>query len=127
MYNFQLGKTKFPGNCLFSDFTSTFSMTMSIFLIITNLKIIKDSKTEDKLVNFEGLSVQMLAELARNNIITLNDFADLSSYELIDENDGILKNFDIDQKTADKMIMRAREDWFKDEQISDTKNTSSDV
>ena len=37
----------------------------------------------------------MLAQLANENIVTLIDFADLASFELIDKEEGIFKNLDI--------------------------------
>jgi len=53
--------------------------------------------------------------LAINNIFTLNDFANLSTYDLIDKDEGIFKELDIEEKTVNDMIMKARERWFKDE------------
>tara|TARA_Y100000590_G_C15739759_1_gene1019831 strand:- start:3845 stop:5422 length:1578 start_codon:yes stop_codon:yes gene_type:complete len=96
---------------------------------IKNIKIIEDSKIEDELRNFEGLNIKMLAQLAKNNVITLNDFADLSTDELIDQNDGILKDYDIDQLTAEKLIMKARENWFKEDKDNniDEVNKSNNV
>ena len=69
----------------------------------------------------------MLAHLAKNNILTLDDFADLSTYELIDKNEGLLKDFDIDEKTANELIMKARENWFDKENNSEEINTTKDV
>ena len=84
-----------------------------------NLKIVEDLKTEDKLKNFEGMDIRMVARLAKNNILTLDDFANLSTSELIDKNDGIFKDFDLDEDTANKLIMKARESWFSEENKSD--------
>ncbi|MBG77360.1 MAG: hypothetical protein CFH22_00856 [Alphaproteobacteria bacterium MarineAlpha5_Bin12] len=84
-----------------------------------NLKIVEDLKTEDKLKNFEGMDIKMIARLAKNNILTLDDFANLSTSELIDKNDGIFKDFDLDEDTANKLIMKARESWFSEENKSD--------
>ena len=61
----------------------------------------------------------MLAHLAKNNILTLDDFADLSTYELIDKKEGIFKDFDLDENTANKLIMKARESWFVDNNKAD--------
>ena len=84
-----------------------------------NLKIIEELKTQDKLRNFEGLSIKMLAHLAKNNILTLDDFANLSTFELIDKKEGIFKDFDLDENTANKLIMKARESWFVDNNKAD--------
>ena len=56
----------------------------------------------------------MLAQLAKENIVTLNDFADLASFELIDKEEGIFKNLDIQEEIINNMIMQAREKWFID-------------
>ena len=54
----------------------------------------------------------MLSQLAKENIVTLNDFADLASFELIDKEEGIFKNLDIEEEIINNMIMQAREKWF---------------
>ena len=90
-----------------------------------NIKIIEDSKTEDDLRNFEGLNIKMVAKLAENKILTLDDFANLSTYELIDKQEGIFKDFDLDEKTVNNLIMKARESWFV-ENNTDV-NNSTDV
>ena len=58
----------------------------------------------------------MIALLAVNDICTLDDFANLSTYELIDKNEGIFKELDVEEKTINDMIMKSREKWFKKEQ-----------
>ena len=57
---------------------------------------------------------KMLALLAKENILTLNDFADLATFELIDKQEGIFRNLDIDEEKINNMIMKARENWFKE-------------
>jgi len=90
-----------------------------------NIKIIEDFKTEDDLKNFEGLNIKMVAKLAENKILSLDDFANLSTYELIDKEEGIFKDFDLDEKTVNNLIMKARESWFV-ENNTDV-NNSTDV
>ena len=90
-----------------------------------NIKIIEDFKTEDDLKNFEGLNIKMVAKLAENKILSLDDFANLSTYELIDKEEGIFKDFDLDEKTVNNLIMKARESWFI-ENNTDV-NNSTDV
>ena len=46
----------------------------------------------------------------KNKILTKNDLADLSSEELVDILGDKLQNIE----DANKIIMKAREDWFKD-------------
>ena len=48
-------------------------------------------------------------------IVSLNDFAELSTYDLIDKKEGILKDFDMEESTVNKMIMKARESWFPED------------
>ena len=53
----------------------------------------------------------MLVILGKNNIKTKNDLADLSSDELLEIVEDKIQSID----DANKIIMKAREDWFKDE------------
>ena len=53
--------------------------------------------------------------LAKNNIITIDDFADLASFELIDKEEGIFKALNLDENTVNNMIMTAREKWFSED------------
>ncbi len=81
-----------------------------------DIKIINEKIKDEELKKLEGINNKMLSLLAKNNILTLNDFADLATFELIDKEEGIFKNLDIDQKVADSMIMKAREKWFVEEE-----------
>ena len=77
-----------------------------------DIKIINEKIKDEELKKLEGMNNKMLSLLAKNNILTLNDFADLATFELIDKEEGIFKNLDIDEKVIDNMIMQAREKWF---------------
>ncbi len=77
-----------------------------------NLKIINENIKDEKLLNLEGMNNAMLALLANANILTINDFAELATYELIDKDEGILRNLDLEEEEVNKMIMKARENWF---------------
>ncbi len=79
-------------------------------------KIIDEKILDQELINLNGINNKMLALLAKNGISTLDDFANLATYDLIDKNEGIFKKLDIEEKTVNSMIMKAREKWFKDEQ-----------
>ncbi len=59
--------------------------------------------------NLKGMTISMLALLAKENILSLNDFADLASYELIDKDEGIFKKLDVDEDIINRMIMEARD------------------
>ena len=80
-----------------------------------NLKIIDKNINDEKLKKLEGMDNKILAELAKAKILTINDFADLASFELLDKEEGILKDLDIDEELINNMIMKARESWFVDE------------
>ena len=56
------------------------------------------------------LDSEMLVMLGKNNIKSKNDLADLSSEELLDIVGEKLQGID----EANKVIMKAREDWFKE-------------
>ena len=60
------------------------------------------------------MNTNILAELAKSNIVTLDNFADLATFELIDKEEGILRKLDLDEEVVNKMIMKARENWFVD-------------
>jgi len=81
-----------------------------------DIKIINEKISDQELINLHGINNKMLALLAKNGIYSLDDFANLATYDLIDKNEGILKELDIEEKTINGMIMKAREKWFKDEQ-----------
>ncbi len=80
-----------------------------------NLKIIEENIKDENLKNLEGMNNNILAELAKAKILTIDDFADLATFELIDKEEGILRNLDIDEDIVNKMIMKARENWFTEE------------
>ena len=77
-----------------------------------NLKIVDEKIKDQDLKSLNGMSINMLALLAKENILTLNDFADLASYELIDKDEGIFRQLEIDEELVNKMIMDAREKSF---------------
>ena len=81
-----------------------------------DIKIINENIKDEELKKLEGINNKMLSLLAKNNILTLNDFADLATFELTDKDDGIFKTLDIDEKVIDNMIMKAREKWFVGEE-----------
>ena len=81
-----------------------------------DIKIVNENIKDEELKKLEGINNKMLSLLAKNNILTLNDFADLATFELTDKQEGIFKNLDIDEKVVDSMIMKAREKWFVEEE-----------
>ena len=79
-----------------------------------DIKIINEKISDNELKNLNGINNKMLALLAANNICTLDDFADLSTYDLIDKEEGMLRELDIEENIVNDMIMKAREKWFDD-------------
>jgi len=78
----------------------------------------KELGVEDSLINFEGLSAQMLEALAEDGIKTLDEFATCADWELaggwttVDgervKDDGILEKFDVSLEEAQDLVMTAR-------------------
>ena len=73
---------------------------------------------EDNLINFEGLTSQMLEALAEDGIKSLEDFATCADWELAGgwttvegervKDDGILEPFDVSLTEAQELVMTAR-------------------
>ncbi len=73
---------------------------------------------EDSLVNFEGLTPQMIEALALDDVKTLEDFATCADWELaggwttVDgervKDEGVLEKFDVSLEEAQNMVMTAR-------------------
>ena len=84
---------------------------------------LKELGVDESLINLKGMTQGMLVILGQKNIKKINDFADLSSDELIggfDEVkgkkiriDGYLEEFSLSRKEADELIMSAREIAYK--------------
>ena len=78
----------------------------------------KELGVEDSLINFEGLSPQMLQALAEDGVKTLDEFATCADWELaggwttVDgervKDDGILEKFDVSLEEAQDLVMTAR-------------------
>ena len=86
-------------------------------------KKLKELGVEDLLINLKGLTPGMLVTLGEKKIKSLNDFAELSTDELIggyDEKkgkkykiDGYLEEFALSRTEAEELIMNARKIAFK--------------
>ena len=73
-----------------------------------NLEILKSSGMDNYLLDYDDLTTDQLLKLKENKILTRDQLADLSSFELIE----ILTELDND--IADKIIIDSRQHWFKD-------------
>ena len=84
---------------------------------------LKELGVEEELVKLKGMTQGMLVILGQKNIKKINDFADLSSDELIGGYDeikgkkirinGYLEEFSLSRKEADDLIIAAREIAYK--------------
>jgi len=78
----------------------------------------KEMGVEQSLIDFEGLTPQMLEALAEDDVKTLEDFATCADWELaggwttVDgqrvKDDGLLEKFDVSLEEAQNMVMTAR-------------------
>ena len=73
---------------------------------------------DDALTAIEGLTPVMLVALGESGVKTLDDLADLSTGELVDAGDGILRGTGLTEKEASAVIMAARAHWFEGEQAA---------
>jgi N utilization substance protein A len=91
------------------------------FLEAANAKAMENARAmgvEDSLVEFEGLTPQMLEALAEDGIKTLEDFATCADWELAGgwttengqrkKDEGVLEKFDMSLEEAQTLIMTAR-------------------
>ena len=86
-------------------------------------KRIKELGLSESLINLKGLTPGMLVTLGEQKILSLEEFADLASDELIGGFDiikgerikikGYLEDFALSRKEADDLIMTARDKAYK--------------
>ena len=82
------------------------------------LETAREMGVEDSLIEFEGLTPQMLVALGEDGVKTLDDFATCADWELaggwtsVDgqrvKDDGVLEPFDVSLEEAQNMVMTAR-------------------
>ena len=75
--------------------------------LVTDEKI-KSLNPSDELLAIEGITAELAVSLAEMEVTTVDDLADLATDELMVV-DGM------DEETAGKLIMKARESWFQEE------------
>ncbi len=91
------------------------------YLEAANIKAMESARAlgvEDSLVNFEGLTPQMLEALGQDGIKTLEDFATCADWELAGgwtteggvrkKDEGVLEKFEMSLEEAQHLVMTAR-------------------
>lgn len=74
-------------------------------------KKLKSLGMADDLAQFPGLTQEWLEKLGENKILTLDDFADLSTVELLE----MLPGSTLSAEDAGQLIMNARASWFEED------------
>jgi N utilization substance protein A len=69
----------------------------------------------DALAAIPGLTAAMAVTLGEAGIKSLDDFADLSTDEVIDHEEGVLREYALTEEEANRLIMAARAHWFDDD------------
>lgn len=77
----------------------------------TRQKELEAAGVEAALIDLDGMNKEILAVLAKNEIKTLDDFAELATDELLD----FLPKGMLNQTQAGEMIVKAREHWFAED------------
>jgi len=70
----------------------------------------------DDIINLQVFTPAMIVALGEAGVKELDDLADLSGDELVNTEDGILREFDIRLEDANEIVMSARAHWFDDEE-----------
>lgn len=79
----------------------------------TLTKKLAELNVADDLKTMDGLNLDMLVALGEAGVKTLDDFADLAGDELLE----IIGTTNMDNETANALIMKAREHWFEEGKI----------
>jgi N utilization substance protein A len=95
------------------------------------LEAAKELGVEQSLIDFEGLTPQMMVALAEDGVKTLEDFATCADWELAGgyttvegervKDDGLLESFDVGLEEAQQLVMTARVmlGWVTEEQLAE--------
>ncbi|GHD98444.1 transcription elongation factor NusA [Defluviimonas sp. 20V17] len=94
---------------------------------------------QDSLVNFEGLTPQMIEALAEDGVLTLEDFATCADWELAGgwttvngervKDEGVLEKFDMSLEEAQHLVMTARIQlgWVDPEELADDEDGADEA
>ncbi len=94
------------------------------FLEAENERLIDKGRelgAQDDLIAFEPVTPGMLVTLAESGVKSLEDFADLAADELIDPQEGILREAGMAAEEANDLIMKARvaAGWFTEAELAE--------
>ncbi len=104
------------------------------YLYAMNRKALESAKemgVQDSLIDFDGLTPQMLEALGKDGVKTLEDFATCADWELAGgwttengeriKDDGVLEPFEVSLEEAQLLIMTARVQlgWVTEEQLAE--------
>jgi N utilization substance protein A len=78
----------------------------------------------DEVAAIEGLTPQMLVTLGEAGIKTVDDLGDLAADELVNPEDGILREYNLSEQEANAIIMAARAHWFDGDDAGDAAASS---
>jgi len=80
----------------------------------------REHGAQDDLIQFDALTSAMVATLAERGVKSLEDFADLASDELIDRDEGLLREEGLSASEANDLIIKARiaAGWFTEEDLA---------
>ena len=102
------------------------------------LETAKELGVEQSLIDFEGLTPEMMVALAEDGVKTLEDFATCADWELAGgyttvngervKDDGLLEKFDVNMAEAQELVMTARLmlGWVTEEQIAEDATANED-
>lgn len=79
---------------------------------IASEEVLESSKPSEELLALEGLEERVAYNLAAKGVVTLDNLGELSIDELM-EFEGM------NEELAGKLIMKAREHWFQEDQVSE--------
>jgi len=84
---------------------------------------IKELGVQDDLKEFADIDDDILVEMAKQGVKSLDDLADLSSDEFLE----MFPDIGLTHEQADDLIMQARAHWFEDEEAENDNGESDEA
>ncbi len=79
----------------------------------------------DDIINLQAFTPAMIVALGEAGVKELDDLADLSGDELVNPEDGILRDYEIRLEDANEIVMAARSHWFEDEETEESEGAET--